>query len=126
MYAMTSILIIAALLVGLLSGLASAWNIPGHMLSAAIAHQILQQESPPTVDKVKAVLALHPWHSTRWQNSLAPFAGVETDVMLFMLASRWPDDIRTTDKSHHRGPWHHVNIPFRPAAQPAHILTIPC
>jgi hypothetical protein len=32
---------------------ASAWNIPGHMLSAAIAYQILQQENPPTIEKVK-------------------------------------------------------------------------
>jgi hypothetical protein len=35
---------------------ASAWNIPGHMLSAAIAYQILQQENPPTIEKVKVVL----------------------------------------------------------------------
>jgi hypothetical protein len=32
---------------------ASAWNIPGHMLSAAITYQILQQENPPTIEKVK-------------------------------------------------------------------------
>jgi hypothetical protein len=25
-----------------------SWNIPGHMLSAAIAYQVLQQENPPT------------------------------------------------------------------------------
>jgi hypothetical protein len=35
---------------------ASAWNILGHMLSAAIAYQILQQENPPTIEKVKVVL----------------------------------------------------------------------
>jgi hypothetical protein len=35
---------------------ASAWNIPGHMLSAAIAYQILQQENPQTIEKVKALL----------------------------------------------------------------------
>jgi hypothetical protein len=33
---------------------ASAWNIPGHMLSAAIAYQILRQENPPTIEKVKS------------------------------------------------------------------------
>jgi hypothetical protein len=42
---------------------ASAWNIPGHMLSAAIAYQVLQQESPQTIDKVKAVLEKHPWYT---------------------------------------------------------------
>jgi hypothetical protein len=41
--------------------LASAWNIPGHMLSVAIANQVLQQESPPTIEKVNAVLEKHPW-----------------------------------------------------------------
>jgi hypothetical protein len=36
---------------------AKAWNIPGHMLSAAIAYQVLQQENPSTIDKVKAMVA---------------------------------------------------------------------
>jgi hypothetical protein len=40
---------------------ASAWNIPGHMLSAAIAYQVLQQENPPTIEKVRVVLEKHPW-----------------------------------------------------------------
>jgi hypothetical protein len=35
---------------------ASAWNIPGHMLSGAIAYQVLQQENQPTIEKVKAAL----------------------------------------------------------------------
>jgi hypothetical protein len=29
---------------------ASAWNIPGHMLSTAIAYQMLNQENPATED----------------------------------------------------------------------------
>jgi hypothetical protein len=122
---MKTVLVLTALLVVASARPALTWNIPDHMLSAAIAHQILQQESPPTIDKIKAVLGLHPWHSTRWQNSLAPFAGADTDVMLFMLASRWAVDIRTTDKSQHRGPWHYVNMPFKPAGQPAFIPVKP-
>jgi hypothetical protein len=42
--------------------LASAWNIPGHMLSGAIAYQVLQQENPVTIEKLKAVLEKHPWY----------------------------------------------------------------
>jgi hypothetical protein len=38
---------------------ALAWNIPGHMLSAAIVYQVLRQESPQTIEKVKAVLEKH-------------------------------------------------------------------
>ena len=40
---------------------ASAWNIPGHMLSGIIAYQVLRQENPQNIDKVKAVLEKHPW-----------------------------------------------------------------
>src|SRR5215831_7771601 len=53
-----AVLLIASLvlLITVLSPLpASAWNTPGHMLSGAIAYQVLQQESPQTIDKVKAV-----------------------------------------------------------------------
>jgi hypothetical protein len=46
---------------------ASAWNIPGHVLSAAIAYQILRQENPQTIDKVKAVLEKHPWYANQWR-----------------------------------------------------------
>src|SRR6266446_1136125 len=44
---------------------ALAWNIPGHMLSASIAYQVLRQENPPTIEKVKAVLEKHPWNATQ-------------------------------------------------------------
>jgi hypothetical protein len=39
---------------------ASAWNIPGHMLSAVIAYQVLRQENPATIEKVRAALEKHP------------------------------------------------------------------
>jgi hypothetical protein len=42
---------------------ASAWNIPGHILSAAIAYQVLSQANPPSIEKVKAVLEKHPWYA---------------------------------------------------------------
>jgi hypothetical protein len=37
------------------------------MLSGAIAYQVLQQESPQTIDKVKAMLEKHPWYANQWQ-----------------------------------------------------------
>lgn len=49
---------------------ALAWNIPGHMLSGIIAYQVLQQESPQTIDKVKAVLEKHPWYANQWHERL--------------------------------------------------------
>jgi hypothetical protein len=57
-----------------LSHPASAWNIPGHMLSAAIAYQVLQQENPQTIEKVKAVLEKHPWYANQWEARLQDVA----------------------------------------------------
>jgi hypothetical protein len=55
---MKTAVIQAALLLAIFPRPASAWNIPGHMLWAAIAHQILQQERPQTIDNVKADVLL--------------------------------------------------------------------
>jgi hypothetical protein len=58
---------------------ASAWNIPGHML-LAITYQILRQENPPTIEKVKAVLEKHPWYANQWQARLQDVPVTERDL----------------------------------------------
>jgi hypothetical protein len=68
----------------------SAWNIPRHMLSAAIAYQVLQQENPPTIDKVKAVLEKHPWYTNQWQARLQDVPATDHGLVLFIQAARWP------------------------------------
>jgi hypothetical protein len=40
------------------------------MLSGIIAYQVLQQENPQTIDKVKVVLKNHPWYTNQWQARL--------------------------------------------------------
>jgi hypothetical protein len=35
------------------------------MLSGIIAYQVLQQENPQTIEKIKAVLEKHPWYANR-------------------------------------------------------------
>src|SRR5262245_15457122 len=77
---------------------ASAWNILGHMLSGIIAYQVLQQESPQTIDKVKALLKKHPWYANQWQARLQDVPIADQGLVLFMQAARWADDIRSTDK----------------------------
>jgi hypothetical protein len=84
----------------------NAWNVPGHMLSAAIAFQVLQQESPRTIEKVKAALEKHTWYANQWQARLQDVPVADHGLVVFMRAARWPDDIRIKDKQHHRGPWH--------------------
>src|ERR1051325_9344870 len=44
--------------------------------------------------------------------------------MLFMLAARWADDIRTLDKAETRLPWHYVDFPFKPEGEPANIQAV--
>jgi hypothetical protein len=78
---------------------ANAWNIPGHMLSGIIAYQILQQENPPTIEKVKAVLEKHPRYANQWQARLEDVPVADRDILLFMQAARWADDVRTKDRN---------------------------
>jgi S1/P1 Nuclease len=100
---------------------ASAWNIPGHMLSAAIAYQVLQQENPSTIDNVKAVLEKHPWYANQWHERLQNVSVVERDLALFMQASRWADDTRSQDRGQNRPSWHYINLPFKPEGQPTSV-----
>jgi S1/P1 Nuclease len=100
---------------------ASAWNIPGHMLSGAIAYQVLSQENPRTIDKVKAILEKHPWYTNQWQARLQDVPVADHGLVLFMQAARWPDDIRFRDKQYHRGPWHYINWPFKTEGQPVDV-----
>jgi S1/P1 nuclease len=97
---------------------ASAWNISGHMLSTAISYQVLRQENPATIEKVKAVLEKHPWYANQWQARLQDVPVVDHGLVLFMQAARWADDIRSNDRPQNRPPWHFINLPFKPEGQP--------
>lgn len=88
---------------------AVAWNIPGHMLSGAIAIQILRRESAYTIEAVKTILESHPWYANQEQAQLEKLPSIDRDEMLFMLVARWADDIRTGVKAQHRGPWHYID-----------------
>jgi hypothetical protein len=88
------------------------------MLSGAIAYQILRGESPSTIADVKATLESHPWFESHGRAQLEKLLAADRDEMLFMLAARWEDDIRIKDRSQNRGPWHYINLPFKPEGQP--------
>jgi hypothetical protein len=77
------------------------------MLSGAIAYQVLREENPATNEKIKAVLEKHPWHVNQWQARLQDVPAADRDMVLFMQAARWPDDIRTQDKAQNRPRWHY-------------------
>jgi S1/P1 Nuclease len=107
--------------VAALSVPAFAWNIPGHMLSAAIAYQVLRQEDRGVIDKVKAVLEKHPWYANQWQARLQDIPAADHGLILSMQAARCADDVRMRDKQHHRGAWHYINWPFKPDGQPESV-----
>jgi non-ribosomal peptide synthetase component F len=92
------------------------------MLSATVTYQILLQENPPIIEKVKALLENHPWYANQWQARLQDVPVTERDLVLsVMQASRWADDIRTQDKAQNRPSWHYINLPFKPEGQPANV-----
>jgi len=100
---------------------ASAWNIPGHMLSAIITYQVLRQESPQSIEKVKAVLEKHPWYANQWQARLQDVPVGDHGLALFMQAARWADDVRIQEKAQNRPRWHYINLPFKPEGQPVNV-----
>jgi len=116
---------VALIMLSLPSSNSSAWNIPGHMLSGAMAYQILQRENPSTIPTVRSSLEKNPWYETRWKSQLEKLPEPERDEMLFMLAARWADDIRTRDKAESRLPWHYIDFPFKPEGEPATIRPYP-
>ena len=88
------------------------------MLSGAIAYQVLQQENPQIIDKVKAVMEKHPSYANQWQARLQDVSVTDRDLVLFMQAARWADDIRSNDKQQHRALWHYNNWPFKREGHP--------
>lgn len=101
-----------------------AWNAPAQMLNGSLTYQILRRDSEQTIEAVKAILQKHPWYETRWKLQLEKDF-INADEMLFMLAPRWADDIRTKDRARHRAPWHYFNDPFKPNGQPQNVKTRP-
>lgn len=74
----TTLSIIGAVLVIVCSHVL-AWNIPGHMLSGAIAYHTLQRESPKTIATVRSILDKNPWYETRWKAQLEKLPEAERD-----------------------------------------------
>ena len=66
------------------------------MVTGAIAYRELQTSSPQTAARVVAIFRQHPDFQQRWSGKLNEPGLSEDDrnQYLFMLAARWPDDIR--------------------------------
>jgi hypothetical protein len=104
------------LLICIVSGPLFAWNKATHMVTGAIAYRELEANSPETLAQLLSLLREHPHYQTRWLDKINRLAlsEEEKDMYLFMLAARWPDDIRNGDKAYHHPGWHYINYPFSP------------
>jgi hypothetical protein len=104
---------------------AFAWSKAGHMVSGAIAYADLKQTSPETLARVVTLLQSHPHYKTTWVPRLAQLnlSTEEQELYLFMLAARWPDDMRN-DPTFHHGAWHYINLPYTPEGQPASVQPV--
>ncbi|MBX7102453.1 MAG: S1/P1 nuclease [Gemmataceae bacterium] len=106
---------------------ALAWNKAGHMVTAAIAYAVLKEEKPEAIPRIIAILKEHPQYESLWAPRLAALPRAtedEKDMYLFMQAARWPDDARS-DEEFHRSTWHYINLPFKPAKEPASVRPLP-
>ncbi|MBV8036114.1 S1/P1 nuclease [Roseateles sp.] len=101
---------------------AQAWNKAGHMTSAAIAYDDLKARSPSTVARIVAALKLHPQYDQRWRADVEAAGLSEDDAnrRLFMLAARWPDDVRG-DHDFDRPEDHFIDLAYKPPGQPSSV-----
>ena len=113
--------VMTLLLLAALPGAGAAWNRAGHMVSGAIAYSELTQASATALARAVELLKAHPYFPTKWTAEITkPFVPPEErDLYLLMLAARWPDDIRDTQRFD-RPPWHYINHLFAARGRACH------
>jgi S1/P1 nuclease len=117
----------------LLSSTSQAWFDVGHM---AVAYVAYQQLTAVKKARVAALLKKNPYYNTKWKAMIpAGTPADQRDLMLFMIAATWPDEIKLKDSGYqsdgdtpptdgsawtntgygdlkqHRY-WHFIDIPF--------------
>jgi S1/P1 Nuclease len=125
-----------------------AWDSYGHMEVACVAYQ---QLSPQIKLRVHDLLALNPSNST-WSSWVpAGTSAADKDMMIFMMAATWPDEIKSdpsyiadgsqngnrpdgspdptantgyTDKFMHKY-WHFIDMPFSQDGTPLPPIPTP-
>ncbi|WP_375444936.1 S1/P1 nuclease [uncultured Fibrella sp.] len=107
--------VVACLLVAIITLTpAYSWNRATHMATGAIAYREMQRTAPQAVARIVAILRRHPEFKQRWADKINDPALSEDDrnQYLFMLAARWPDDIRGNAYDHPT--WHYINYVYAP------------
>jgi hypothetical protein len=107
-------LIAATLCLVLFSSTSHAWFSFGHM---AVAYVAYQQLTPEKKVRVATLLKKNPYYNTKWK-ALIP-AGTpanQRNLMLFMIAATWPDQIKSDAKYVNDGPAGGNRPPSGPSA----------
>jgi hypothetical protein len=79
-----------------------AWFSFGHMAVAYVAYQHL---TPQSKVRVAQLLKKNPYYNTTWQKMIpAGTSAEERDLMLFMIAATWPDEIKEDQTYKNDGP----------------------
>ena len=60
---------------------------------------------------------------TLTSDQMAGMSEQDQDRFLFMLAARWPDDIRG-DSAFDHPLWHYIDYPYKPRGQPASVAAL--
>jgi hypothetical protein len=121
---MRRLLILVGLWCLVSAGPAWAWNRAGHMVSGAIAYNVLKQDSPEVLARALDILKAHPQYDKLWKSQVEKLPAEDRDMYLFMLAGRWADDIRG-NKDYDQPVWHYINYPFKPDGQPETVIALP-
>jgi hypothetical protein len=127
---MRRILAVAFVAVALSAPPALAWNKAGHMVTGAIAYQVLKDENEKTIPKVIALLEKHP-DFAKWQKQadILKLTADEREMHYFMKAARWADDARDNPAYYppdaHNDRLHYINYPYKPDGQPDTVKTAP-
>jgi hypothetical protein len=119
---MNSLRFVGVATILVIAATASAWNMAGHMTTAAIAYDTLKQDNPQALAKIVAILKQHPQYDSLWGKRLEKVDAEDRDQAMFMMAARWADDIRN-NPDYNRPPWHYIDYPYKPPGQPDSVTT---
>lgn len=99
------------------------WSFAGHMLCGSRVYALLGDQNPARLAEWTTLLRAHPHYAGHWRLICAELPPEREAEVLFMLAARWPDDVRDPPwrGPHHRRSWHFVNYTLRFPGAPAQV-----
>jgi hypothetical protein len=94
------------------------------MVTGAIAYRELKAKDPKALATILALLKKHPQYESLFASKVngENLSQEDKDLYLFMLAARWPDDIKGMEYEPKHHNWHYINFPY---IAPGASITLP-